>query len=460
MFKERDERMKFWELQPTGQIAIIEQNGHTHTYDDLQKQINYFTNEIASNDKRLGLILCQNRLQDIVAYLGALQSGDAVMLLDEKVHKPLIDTIVTTYKPDWIHADIQGVHADYEQIKQNLFIRKENEGLSIYPELAVLLSTSGTTGSVKFVRLSYSNLEANAASIATYLQLNQTERPLLSLPMQYSYGLSVINSHLKVRATMLINNESVISKEFWQRFNQYEATSFAGVPYTYQMLHRLRFNQIELPTLRSFTQAGGRLSAKLINYFQESAKQKDARFYVMYGQTEATARMSYMPPEYLQNHIGSIGISIPDGEFSIDENSKELIYKGPNVMLGYAFSRMDLEKGDECNGVLFTGDLAEVTNEGFYSIIGRKNRFVKLFGLRISLDDVEKTIEQKFQLVVACTGTDERMVIAIEEGHYLDKVKRFVGDVYGLHHSSYSVIIVEAIPRLANGKVDYKQLMG
>lgn len=449
--------MGFWNLIEQDRAALIDQNGTVITYKELQEKINDFKKLINSTNKQLGLVLCQNRSEDVIAYLSALQHKDAIILVDEKMNSSLLKNIINTYRPDWIATKLHLDDAHYVR-ERDIFIRKKRLERNIYPDLALLLATSGTTGSVKFVRLSYENLAANAASIAEYLQLDETERPILTLPMQYSYGLSVINSHLHVGATLLLTNETILSKAFWQFFKEGEATSFAGVPYTYEMLKRLRFERMTLPSLRTFTQAGGRLSPTLVEHFHKIALNNGQKFYVMYGQTEATARISYVPPERLHEKTNSIGIAIPNGELSLDEVTSELIYKGPNVMLGYAECSADLEKGDECKGVLYTGDLATVDYDGYFSIIGRRKRFLKIFGLRISLDEVERAIEHEFQLTVACTGTDEKMKVVVEDETKIADIKDMVVKKYGLHHSAFTVLAVEKIPRLANGKIDYEQI--
>ena len=450
--------MGFWNLKvPAGNIAMIEPNGKVITYGELQYKVDQFKGKIFSYKKSLGLILCENSIDTVIVYLAALQKEDAVILVDQAMNESLLKKIVDVYSPHWIysHQPIGGI-SKYVKNADNLYFAKDQTGIKIYNNTAVLLATSGTTGSVKFVRLSYENLQSNAVSIAKYLELHEGERPILTLPMQYSYGLSVINSHLEVGACLLMTNDSILSKSFWEFFKSGEATSFAGVPYTYEMLKRLRFERMDLPSLKAFTQAGGRLSKELVAHFHGVAKEKRQRFFVMYGQTEATARMSYVPTELLHEKLGSIGISIPDGELFVDEKTTELIYKGQNVMLGYADNKDDLQKGDECNGVLHTGDLATVDGDGYFSIIGRKKRFIKLFGLRISLDEVERALEQQFSISVACTGNDEALIVAIEDDGLVLMIKEKLTSHYGLHHRAFKIKVVEQIPRLGNGKINYE----
>ncbi|MFD2442710.1 AMP-binding protein [Bacillus sp. CGMCC 1.16607] len=437
-------------------IAIIEPGGKIYTYEQLQIDVQSMSEKIQTKRKVLILLLARNDYNSLLGYLASLHTNHAVMLLNADLDKNLLETIIHTYKPTTIMGSYP--HNDYAEVEEGFWQRQVAPEYEIHPDLAVLLSTSGTTGSIKFVRLSYSNILANAKSIAEYLQITKDDRGLANLPFHYSYGLSIINSHLFAGATILLTNEGVLTKSFWEFMEKEKATSFAGVPYTYQILQRINFQKMDLPALRYFTQAGGRLNEKLVRLFGEYAKEHEKKFYVMYGQTEATARISYVPPEALLQKSSSIGKPIPDGMLSIDPETEELLYEGPNVMLGYATHFMDLAKGDELQGKLHTGDLAEVDEEGYFYIKGRMKRFIKLFGLRLNLDDIEKQIELKIQSAAVCVGTDDKMVVVVHEEKYKDTVQCFVENVYKLHRSAFRVKVLEEIPRLSNGKVHYDSL--
>lgn len=443
----------FWDIPADGRAVLFidSENDTKLSYRDVQEKVAEAVHLLSSYSikKSLGFIYCENSPETIIAYLAALQKRDAVLLLSANLNEELKEQFVQTFRPHWIFSDGRFCR------------REEEEHGDIYPDLAVLLSTSGTTGSRKLVRLSYDNLQANAESIAQYLQIDENERPITSLPMAYSYGLSVINSHLLKGASLVLTNQGVLSKDFWDSFHKNAATSFAGVPYTYKMLHRLRFDRMNLPSLRYYTQAGGRLPLDLVEYFLDVSRKNNHRFIVMYGQTEATARISYIPYERLPDKKGSIGIPIPGGKLSLDHETSELIYEGRNVMLGYAYHRDDLAKGDELQGVLRTGDLAEADHEGYYTIVGRMKRFIKLFGLRVNLDDIEKMLEQCFSVHAACVGDDEQMVVAIEgeQDHNLaSRIQEKIQELYKLHHSVFKVRFLQQFPLFSNGKVDYSKL--
>ncbi|MCR8660527.1 AMP-binding protein [Paenibacillus endoradicis] len=444
--------MFFENFNYDNKVAIIT-NDTQYTYEQLHLLTKEYS--LHSTQKELVLLLCENNIQFIAAYMAVLQAGHAVMLMGANTNKQLLDSIVTTYQPKWIIGSIS--FADYVQMG-NVSERTLFASYVIHSDLALLLSTSGTTGSQKFVRLSYANLQTNAESIVTYLQIEQDERAILNLPLSYSYGLSILNSHLQAGATVLLTEESVMAKTFWQFVEEHQATSLAGVPFTYQMLSRIGFFKMELPHLKMLTQAGGHLEERLVKLFGEYAEQHNKKFYIMYGQTEAAPRMSYIPTDKLLRKAGSIGIAIPGGQFELAPETNELIYKGANVMLGYAETLDDLAKGDENKGILHTGDVAEVDADGYYTITGRMKRFVKLFGLRINLDDVERKLVSIGEQPVACTGSDDKLVVMIESELLLADVKRCLEKMYKLHHSAYKIIVADAIPRMANGKTDYKAI--
>lgn len=422
----------------------------------ITKERSYRYCEIHSVDfisfsKELIVILCENTIDVLEAYISALNSGHATMLLAKDMNRELLTEILSSYEPKWIVGleSFEGYVAEHQKM-----VRVKPIDQMIHKDLAVLLSTSGTTGSQKFVRLSYENLRSNAQSIIEYLSIGEQERAVMNLPLSYSYGMSIVNSHLLAGASVVLTEESVMTQSFWSFIKESRATSLGGVPFTYQMLQRIGFFAMDLPDLKTLTEAGGRLNVKLVEAFANYAKENDKRFFVMYGQTEASPRISYIPHERVLQKSGSIGIAIPGGDLSIDRETDELIYRGLNVMMGYAKCVTDLAKGDEMNGVLHTGDTAERDADGYFSITGRLKRFIKLFGLRINLDEIERTLEKEFQIAVACAGNDDKLVIIVEDEMLADSVEIAVADLYKLHRTAYKVK-VQAIPRLANGKIDY-----
>lgn len=467
----------FWQLEDIidSDIAIYDDFlKKSITYGELKQQSDDLVTTIKSDYKKLVFVFCDNSYRSVLVYLSILRGGYAVFLANAKMDSSLKTNLIRVYQPDLIWSiDLGDCFDGYDQLSGSdnviFHIKKKQARIEIHPELALLLSTSGTTGSPKLVRLSYKNIQANAESIVDYLEITRDERAITTLPLHYSYGLSVFHSHLLASATLVCTNQSVIAKPFWEVFKAQSCTSIAGVPFTYQMLDRLRLDRMELSSLRSMTQAGGRLDNERIRKFSDTARQKNIRFFVMYGETEATARISYVPHSVLPEKIGSIGIPIPGGAMSIFDEEKEitepniegeLIYKGNNVMMGYAENRSDLSRGDEMNGVLHTGDLAYLDQEGYFFVTGRMKRFLKIFGLRLNLDDVEETLESHLSKAVACAGSDDKLKIVVEtkDRKDLEEASNYVVDLYHLHHSVVHTADLDILPRTSSGKKDYKEI--
>ncbi len=457
-----DQETPFWSLHHRSSTALVTEDGTAWSYAALQRQVDPVKAALEAPAKSLVFVLCDHSLSSIAGYLACLQAGHAALLLCCDMQKDLLEPLVELYRPDFIWSPQEidgGLHEDsgFALGRHRLFRSRElGQHAPLYPELALMLTTSGSTGNPKLVRLSYANLQANARSISEYLGLNAGERPVTSLPMYYSYGLSVVNSHLLSGATLLQTSHRLRTPEFWEFARTHGATSISGVPYVYQILHEMGFDGSELPSLRTMTQAGGHLDVALQEHFMRLARKKGIRYFTMYGQTEATARMSYVPHDRGAEGMGSIGVPIPGGKFEVVEG--ELVYSGPNVMLGYAENRTDLAKGDELQGRLFTGDMAKLGENGFCYLVGRKKRFVKIMGLRINLDDVERQLTAHVGRKCVVIGTDSNLEV-VTLTHGLDEeIIEFIRSSYRISSKLCSVKVVAEIPVMSTGKVDYEAL--
>ncbi|WP_051366048.1 AMP-binding protein [Hamadaea tsunoensis] len=393
--------------------------------------------------RRLVAVTGGNTVDAIATYLGALHGGHTVLLLGGDS-----EAIVDRYDPD-VLAGPDG--------NWRLDVRRPGSAHTLHPDLALLLSTSGSTGSPKLVRLSHDNLQSNATAIAAYLGIGLGDRAATSLPMHYCYGLSVIHSHLLAGAGIILTDLSVSEHRFWDLFRQAHGTAFAGVPYTFDLLDQIGFADLDLPDLRYVTQAGGRLAPDRVTRYAELGRAHGWDLVVMYGQTEATARMAYLPPRLAATRPEAIGIPVPGGSFRIDVDPEdglgELVYQGPNVMLGYAESPADLALGREVDE-LRTGDLARLADDGLYEIVGRRSRFLKLFGLRIDLSQVEDFV-RRTGVDAACAGTDDHLVVAVAGRPGADDLTRLLTTQFKLPAHALSVHVLDELPRLATGKIDY-----
>lgn len=394
--------------------------------------------------RRVVLIEGGNRLDALVAHLAALEHGHVSLLVPED-RPDQRDAMVAAYDPDIVCT------ADGD------VIRRERSVHDLHPDLALLLSTSGTTGSPKLVRLSRANVASNARSIAQYLELGPHSRAITSLPLHYCYGLSVVHSHLAAGGSLALCDLSVVDECFWDFFEVSGATSFAAVPHTFDLLDRAGFDQRATPTLRQVTVAGGRLAPDRVRHWAAEGRADGWELVVMYGQTEATARMAWLPPDLAEQHPGSIGVAVPGGALRIDPVPEslepgvgELVYTGPNVMMGYAHSPSDLAGGPELME-LRTGDLGR-EHGGLFEVVGRRDRFTKLFGLRLDLGRLED--------LLADTGSPAELVAtsaAIHtfstHGRHSAALRSNVADLCGIPVTAVRTHVVQ-VPRTPNGKID------
>ena len=464
--------MPFVQLEQYGNRPfLIDHSGKVFSYLEIAERGDRMVSDFPS--RSLVFLLCENTVDHIAAYFGLLRKNCVPLLLDAHLEEGALQKLERCYQPDAVISFENGMLVRRKTQEGELWTQNSSPVGRLHPDLALLLSTSGSTGDPKLTRLSYKNLQSNAKAICSYLKIDPSQRAVTNLPMHYTYGLSVIHSYALAGASLLVTDLTMFEEGFWEQMKTQKVTSLAGVPYTWEMLKRLKLTEMDLPDLQVLTQAGGRLPVKLQQYFGEWAERTGRKFYIMYGQTEATARMSYLPPEQCLDKPGSIGIPIPGGRFCLlDETGSEikendvqgeLIFAGDNVSLGYAECMEDLQKGDENAGVLHTGDLARQDVDGFYYITGRKNRFVKRYGKRISLDHLEQLLgEQIAETAFACTGTDDLvMVYAVKEGTLSSAETDRILEVMkkaGLRGKDLRIKRIDRLPRNTTGKIQYQEL--
>ncbi len=448
--------------------AAVDNTGKKITYGDLVNFCEEFYSAI--NRRTLILILSENSVGAVAGYVASLSTGIVPLLLSENTPADLLYRLMNIYQPEYLWLpDKLADRFSYKPLFGKFSWVLLKTGLKSNPmsdNLSLLLTTSGSTGSPKLVRHSYKNVESNARNIAAFFELTTFDRPVVSLPVNYTMGLSIVTSHLFAGSTLLLTKDGLTEKSFWSFLKEKNATSFTGVPYSFEVLYRLRFFRMDLPNLRLITQGGGKLREDLFREYAQYAALTGKRFIATYGQTEGTARMAYLPAEMALLKTGSIGKAIPGGELSlVDENGSvltdnettgEMVYRGPNVTLGYAEASDDLLRGDENKGILYTGDIARRDDEGYYYIMGRMNRFLKLFGLRISLDESENLIKKAFETDCLCTGNDEKMRIFITSGRLKENIHKYIIEKTGLFHKAVEIDIVDKINRNESGKAIYQ----
>lgn len=453
--------MFFWDHleQFADSTAVIDETGRTFSYAQLLKKADAVAETIPP--RSVVFLVCENSFEAIACYIGFLRRRAVTVLINGSIAPEKLHTLKNAYRPQYLCCRKDGA---YQLIRTEYTSIPESN-----PDLGVLITTSGSTGSAKLVMQSYENIQANTESIIAYLGIRPDDRAITTMPMSYTFGLSIIQTHLCAGACLIASEHSMTEKAFWTLLREQQATTFGGVPYLYEILKKLRFSRMDLPSLRYLTQAGGKLSKELVQEFIQVCTEKQMRFIVMYGQTEATARMSYLPWDRAAEKTGSIGIAIPGGKFELvgeqgeritaPETAGELVYSGKNVTLGYAVSQEDFCKPPQWNGVLHTGDMAKFDKDGFFYIVGRKKRFLKLFGNRVNLDEVETMLKNAgFEGV--CSGTDDllKLYLVNADEQTCQKAIDFLSKETSLHHSAFTVRSIPEIPRNDSGKVQYSRL--
>lgn len=438
----------------THRLAAIDSEGGKVTYGDILQLAEHIATSIP--ERALCFMMVENNVSSLSWVMASLISHRLVpLVLNAKTDEALYSNLLQTYKPAYIW-------------QAGTLTRTENPVAPLYAELSHLLPTSGSTGSPKLVRHCYDNIEAAGLNISTFFELKPTDRPLMVLPLYYTMGLSMVFSHLRVGATILITGRNMTDPVFWKFIKDERATSFTGVPYSFQILNMMRFFRMDLPDLELLTQGGGKMPRDLNIKFAEYCRDHGKRWIATYGQSECTARMAYLPAKWAVEKVGSIGIAVPNGELSlIDADGKtittphtegEMCYRGRNVTLGYARQYTDLQQGDERHGFIRTGDLAYFDEDGCYYIVGRMGRFLKLFGMRVGLDECEQIISADCQTDSACVGTDEKMIVYITDKSKKQAVKDALVEKTHIVATSFEIRVIDEIPKNEAGKKLFSKL--
>jgi len=432
-------------LASFGERVALRTGEQTLSYADLAGRVRDVADAYAGA-RRLVLLAPGQDIDSVVEYLGALAAGQVVLVAGAHT-----DALVEAWDPDVI---VGSTGRD---------VRREVSAHELHDDLALLLSTSGTTGSPKLVRLGLDGLLANATAIAESLSIRPDDVAAMTLPLHYCYGLSVLHSHLLIGAGLLLTDSSVLDEHFWADVATHGVTTIPGVPHTFELLERSGFAERSTPSLRTLTQAGGRMAPERVQAFAELGQRRGFDLFVMYGATEATARMSVLPSDLAATAPTSIGRPLPGTSFRLDarndEGVGELVFTGPNVMLGYATAPADLALGRAVDE-LRTGDLARERPDGLWEIVGRCNRIAKVCGLRLDLDHVERALGARGFVVAVADGGD-RLVIGIADGARPVDVPTLLAittELTGVPAALVDAVVLPDLPRLANGKVDYRAL--
>ena len=462
-----------WDLEKWGERTALIQDDRYISYRELADESERLA--AAAGERALAFVIASNVYELVVGYISFLNHGIVPLMLHKEIDPALLSDLMELYRPSLIWCpetfgeNLGG--SRLTQIGSYVLLQTDcRDHPVLHEDLALLISTSGSTGSPKLIRQSCRNIISNTESIIEYLHIDENETAITSLPMNYVYALSILNTHLYAGAKLVLTEAGSYSKPFWQLVDQYQVTSFSGVPFMYEMLDKLRFTKKDRhPSLVTMTQAGGKLMPALHEKFAQFADEYGKKFVVMYGASEATARMGYLPPEKAVQKKGSMGIAIPGGRFELldEENhvvtdpdvAGELVYYGDNVTLGYAQCAADLAKGDENGGCLKTGDIARRDEDGYYYIVGRMKRFVKMVGKRVNLDEVERMLKTDFHNVdIACTGKDDLLVVCSVENLDEEKIRDYLLSRFQINRRMVEVRYLDEIPKNPSGKTEYAKL--
>ncbi len=450
--------------------AIILNDELSFSYNQLIELANKLSKNIEK--KKLILVLMDNEIETVISMIAADLNQNIIISVNSLISNRALEKLIKIYKPDFIffnkkkNLKLKDYSYKCDFINYRLISISKNRHKEFNKNLFILVSTSGSTGSKKQVMLSKQNLSSNSNSIIKDLNIDQEDVCITTLPPGYVYGMSIINTHLLSGAKIVLNKSSVIEKDFWSKIKHHKITTFGGVPYTYELIHKFFLKKENFKNIKYVTQAGGFLSDSIKLDIIKFLKKINKKFITMYGAAEGTARLSYLPWEYAEKKNGSIGIPIYGGDFFImDQNNKQikepnkegcLFYKGTNVFLGYSNSLKDLENKTNKNNILNTGDIAFKDKDEFYYLKGKLTRFVKLFGNRISLDELENIIF-KFGIKVVCVQ-NKKDSISIFVDHKINEklLINYISDYTLINKNVFKIVIIKKFPLLDNNKIDYK----
>ena len=445
-------------------IAIIKDDGKKISYLDIllnhQKINKYFP-------KKRSLFFLEASFTEefIILYTYLLNNNHPVLILDNKIKKNELYNLTNKFKPDYILINSNEVkHPKYLKNKlfknYNFFLNVKKNKLKLNSKLTILLPTSGSMSEIKFVRCSLQNLKSNTRSIIKYLKINSSSRSVTSLPLNYVYGLSVLNTHLYAGGSIILSNQSIIQKKFWSVIKKYKCNNLNFVPYTYDLINKIgKLKSLLNLNLRFLTSAGDNLDILMINRIR-NLNNKKIPFYRMYGQAEATSRISYVPPKYFHEPL-CIGVPIPGGKIFIDKKHKsQIIYKGQNVTLGYAKSFLDLKKGDKNKGIIKTGDSGYKGKNNLFYLKSRIKRMKKIYGKNYNLSEIEKFLKQKLKLDICVTGSKKPDLLNIFCTDKLNKKNIFLVIFlkFSILRENIKIYKIKEFPMTISKKISYKNL--
>ncbi len=442
--------------------SILVNKNNFIDFNFLEKESYYIRKKIHENS--LVIFFANNDVESMILYYALLKHNVTILLLDDDLSYKEALKYIKDYKPAYIlfpkknDYKINNFRIIFKYSKFHLSKNKEKLNYILNSNIKFLLTTSGSTRDPKCAKITFDSIKKNTESIIEYLQINSKDRTVTTMPINYSYGLSVINSHFMAGASIIPTNYSIVEKNFWDLIAKNKITNLNGVPYFYEILDRISLDRLsELKQLRFLTQAGGGLDQNVFLSLRNFCHKNKKLLYLMYGQTEASPRISFIKVN--KNLLKpSVGKALPNGKLYLVDNNKninktntegELRYEGPNIFSGYAKNFNDLKKLEKIR-FLNTGDLGIFDKRGNFYITGRKNRSIKLFGYRINLDHIEDMLKSKKSNVATIFCKDKIYVFS----------EKKINNLYKVNIPKNKIInhVLTKLPQLKNNKIDYKKL--
>lgn len=465
-------KKKFFDLDKIepSQIALLNEDNRQITYGELISVSDDLHDKL--EEKSIILILCSNKIGVLAGYVHCMLNNLVPFMVDEDLSLELINNLIDCYSPPYVllSKDRMGDFIEYAPVFEYMdyvILKTNYKRILLNEDIALLMSTSGSTGSSKLVCISGHNLLYNTESIADTISVNKRNRLITTLPLNFSYGLSLFHAHLLKGSMVLVTERKVTDRKFWEFFKIYKATYMGGVPFHYQQLLRIGFLDMNLPDLRGMSVCGGFTPFDIQKIFGKYAQENKKEFMIIYGQTEATMGISVLKGSELLNRPGSVGIPMKGIQLSIVDGGNhevnkgdrgEIVVYGPTVTLGYAQKKEDLKKNGDFKGLLHTGDIGYQDADGYFYLSGRKQRFIKLQGKRFSLDEIESLLKQKVSQEIACTGSDEHLVVHLEAEEKLGEVLSYLQKGLKINKSQIEIRKIDVIPRNKAGKTLYSLL--
>ena len=443
-------------------FALVDEHNTLINYNSLilrKKKIEKFFKE-----KKVVFLLAENNIELISEYLCLFLLKQTVVILNNSLSRSSLDKLIQKFKPNYIFLN-KKISSKFFLSKKKYetanFCMMEINKKNVFPnkELFLILPTSGSSGSSKFVKLSFKNIIFNSNAIIKYTKLRSKDMSVTILPFYYSYGISVINSHFFSGGKILVTNRNFFDPTFWQNLEKFKVTNLSLVPFQYEILKKIGLKRIAINSIKFLTQAGGKLDINLANKITKYILKLKKNFYIMYGQTEASPRISYIKNQNILKYPGSVGKAIPGGRIFINKANfngiGEIIYYGPNVFCGYFESINDYRN---CKSLLKlnTSDLGYLKKNNLY-IVGRKSREEKIYSIRINLDKLEENFN-KFEIKAIIKGMKLFIFIKKNKLKNLSHIRNLITKDYGLSKSMLRFIVINKIPLLSNNKVNYLEL--